>query len=811
MLKRCFLWIPILLVSFFLSACDSAEERAQDHYETGMALLEEGDVDRALVEFRNVFKLNGTHKEARIAYAGVQEDRGDVQGAYGQYLRLVEQYPDNLVGRRALARIAADLNNWEEVERHVTVAERLAPEDPVVQSVRAGLDYRNGLRDKQPETAALAVRVSENLLQDHPDLPAARRVVIDDMLRRQDWNGALAAIDAGLETTQNQALYVLRLGVLEKLGRTDEIITQLQEMVDLFPNAGLHHALVNRYIAENRLDDAQAYLRDRVARGVSEGGPEARLELIAFLAQRVSREAAFAEIDRILAETDDHPALFRSVRAGLDFDSGNTDAAIMEMEDVLKDAEPSEETDRIKIALAQMLIRTGNPVGARAHVEEVLEHDPSQIDALKLKAVWLIEDDRPGDALVDLRMALDQAPRDPALMTLMAQAHERAGDRDLMGEMLALAVEASRSAPTETLRYAQFLVRDGKLLPAEDVLQAALRLQNTNPSLLAALGNVYIQMEDWPRTQHVITTLERLDTEQGQAVATELTARMLAGRNQTEELETLLSGLANSDSGLQAAASIIRLRLAQGDIEGAQEYANSLIEQDPENPILRFLQAGSLIIGNRTEEAAVILEGLVADVPQNERFWLALYRLHRRQGAEEKAAQILSDAQVALPDNVNLKWVAAGEAERKGDIETAIAIYESVYAANSGSMLIANNLASLISSYQDDDESLQRAYGIARRLRGTDVPAFQDTYGWIAHRLGNYDEAVGYLEPAAKALTTDPTVQYHLAETYVALGRGPEALEYFQKAAALMQDGRPRLPFMDRVDAEIARLSEAQN
>ena len=68
-----FLRIPkltILLLSgtLFLAACESSEERAQRYYESGMALLEEGDVARAEIEFRNVFKLAPQHKEAPPVY-----------------------------------------------------------------------------------------------------------------------------------------------------------------------------------------------------------------------------------------------------------------------------------------------------------------------------------------------------------------------------------------------------------------------------------------------------------------------------------------------------------------------------------------------------------------------------------------------------------------------------------------------------------------------------------------------------------------------------------------------------------------------
>ena len=83
MFKKISFPILALSLSFFLTACDTAEERAQKHFEKALVLLEEGDVDRAIVEFRNVFKLNGHHKDARISYAQVQEDRGNLQEAYG--------------------------------------------------------------------------------------------------------------------------------------------------------------------------------------------------------------------------------------------------------------------------------------------------------------------------------------------------------------------------------------------------------------------------------------------------------------------------------------------------------------------------------------------------------------------------------------------------------------------------------------------------------------------------------------------------------------------------------------------------------
>ncbi|MGV6849929.1 MAG: tetratricopeptide repeat protein [Marinibacterium sp.] len=814
MTRRIAFLLIMTILSLGLAGCDTAEDRAQKHFEKAMAFVEDGDIDRAVIEFRNVFKLDGGHRAARLAFAELEEKRGNIQGAYGHYLLMTEQDPEDVTALSALARLDAAINNWDEAERHARAAAALDPDNRVVRGVLAGLDYRAGLKAGDPQSVARAVAVSRELKQADPTLWLPRQVLIDNLIRNEDWEAALTEVDGALEHfPDNIALYQFRLGILEKLGREDDIAAELRRMTEKFPDAGLHAVLVSRYIANGRLEEAEAYLRDRVA--ADPGNVDTYLELFTFLQDQVGQAAVTEEVDRALAEDAEaggsHRAVFRSVRAVLDFEAGRRDAAIAELQNILDGAEPSEETDRIRLSLARMLNATGNAVGARAAVEQVLEHDAGQVDALKLKATWLIDDDRPGDALIELRAALDQAPRDFEVLTLMAQAQERVGNRELMGEMLALASEMSGNAPEEALRYVRYLLQEEKLLSAEDVLVAALRLRNTNPQILGALGNVYIRMADWPRAQGVIKRLTDLGSEETLALANELTARTLAGQQRSGELETFLSGLADGEGGLQAAASIVRLRLAQGDVEGARTYLDELLADDPGNPALRYIRAGILVTDGQGEAAADIYQALLDEDPRREQVWTALYNLRRSRGEDDAAAAVLEAGLAAIPDSAALKWAKASRAEAEGDIAGAIAIYEDLHGADSSSAIIANNLASLIATYETDPDSLQRAYAIARRLRGTKVPAMQDTYGWIAFRLGNVDEALEYLEPAAAALSGDPAVQFHLGEVYAALGQRDKALAQYRKVVDLVKDSPVRPPFMARVNDAMVQLTPVEN
>jgi tetratricopeptide (TPR) repeat protein len=149
----------------------------------------------------------------------------------------------------------------------------------------------------------------------------------------------------------------------------------------------------------------------------------------------------------------------------------------------------------------------------------------------------------------------------------------------------------------------------------------------------------------------------------------------------------------------------------------------------------------------------------VAEAPDLQEAWVGLIRSltvqgRRRRGAGPARRGAERSARCAGSS------LGAGQLPRGlGDFEGAIALYEQLYEMLPNAPVLANNLASLISTYRDDEESLERAYTIARRLRGTDLAPFQDTYGWIAYRRGEYQDALEHLEPAAAA-AEDPLVQY---------------------------------------------------
>ncbi|MEL6734359.1 MAG: tetratricopeptide repeat protein [Pseudomonadota bacterium] len=793
----------------FLAACESSEERAEGHFQSALELIEAGDVERAIVEFRNVFKLDGSHREARKAYAALLRGEGQVQQSYGQYLRLVEQYPNDFDGRLALSQMAVELQNWPEVRRHSERAIELQPDNSAVQAVELNLTYADALEAEDASARRDLARQAQSLVEQLPENLGLRRLLVDSALRDQDLSLALTEIDRTLEIDpENRELYNTRLGILAQLDRTDDVETLLIDMVDRFEgDQQIVATLLRFYVSRGELDKAEGFLREVVAK--AEPGAtktDAQMALVRFLSETRSMSVGLDELDQIIAQSDS-PEIFRAVRASTRFELGETEAGISEMQEILDGAEATDETRSIKIALSQMLTQTGNLVGAQRLVSEVLEEDATQVEALKMQAGWLIEADKADDAIAMLRTALDQSPNDAAAMTLMAQAHTRNGSRELARDMLSLAVDASNNAPEESIRYASALLRDERFQLAEDVLLDSLRLNPGNLRLLTEIGKTYVAMEDWARTEQVETTMRNLDTAVALRAADGLQATRLAAQGRTEDAIAFLEGLAQDGENGDTAAQItvVRARLANGEQEAALRYAEEALSAQPNDLSLQFTLATAQAANGLFIPAEATYRGILDDNPLIERAWTELIRTLYAQGNIEGAEEALNQGLEALPGALNLLWAEASFKERSKDFDAAIEIYEQLYERASNSPVVANNLASLLSTHRTDEESLKRAYAVARRLRSTEFAPFQDTYGWIAYRRGDYEEAIAYLEPAAAELSGDALVQYHLAMTYIALERLSEGLGQLDRALVVAGPDDERTQF-DTARAEKARL-----
>lgn len=796
-----------LLLAVALAGCDSKADRAETHYQRALAYLEAGDEERASVEFRNVFRLNPDHAEARLHFAALLRDEGATRDALAQYQKLADLRPDQAEAHAALAELALEIQDFDTATVHATRAFELAPADPRVRALKATVDFRRG--NDRPAAVAMATGV----LAEDPGNVLAHLVLVSDRLQARDTAGALARVEDGLAAVPgDEGLHLARLALLEETGDNAAVGDELATMNRLFPeNAGARAGLVQWHLRSGAPDAAEAVLRAAATDTTGPDGPGPALALAQFLLEVRGAEAARAEIlARIAAipenSSDGAAARAPYVRAlaGLDFAGGEPDAAIAALRALVAGMGASDARRDTELALAGMLAATGAQAESAALVETVLSEDRSHVGALKLRARAAIAADHPDAAIQDMRTALTAAPRDPEVMTIMAFAHERAGERGLMGERLALAVDLSNRAPQESLRYANFLMQENRPGPAEGVIVDALRRTPEDRELLNMLGRIHLARKDWARAGQVASILRAQGDPVAAAMATNLDAARLQGEGRPADAAAMLEALAGGAGGGEALADLVRARLTAGEPAEARRAIEAALADDPASLPARFLLAGLDAIEGRTTEAEALLAALVAEAPALPEPYLALFRLRAGEGrlAEADAAleagiaataegSATGSATEAGSANGDLLFLRAGLRESRGDLAGAIADYEALYARASDSPVLANNLASLLTARGSDPATLERAHAIARRLRGTEVPEFQDTYGWILFLRGNAGEARDYLAKAAGALPGNAQVQFHLGEAERALGNRTAAAAAYAAALAAAEAGSP--------------------
>ncbi|MEQ9126095.1 MAG: tetratricopeptide repeat protein, partial [Alphaproteobacteria bacterium] len=126
--------------------------------------------------------------------------------------------------------------------------------------------------------------------------------------------------------------------------------------------------------------------------------------------------------------------------------------------------------------------------------------------------------------------------------------------------------------------------------------------------------------------------------------------------------------------------------------------------------------------------------------------------------------------------------------EQKADYDGAVKVYEKLADARPDSFIVANNLASLLVDRFPTEANIERALQVAKRLRESEVPQYQDTYGWILYLRGEAEQALRYLQPAAEAMPNLMLAQYHLGMAYAKAGIDDRAITALNRAIELAGD-----------------------
>ncbi|UWQ21845.1 tetratricopeptide repeat protein [Jannaschia sp. W003] len=787
--------LALLAGTTALAGCRSPEEKAEAFFVSGVELVRADDPARALIQFRNALLHAPAHRGAALAQAGVLERGGDLGGAYALVAEQAERRPDDAALHLRALGLALRRGAWDAVERHARHLSRAgegAPEGAVAAVV---LDYRAAVRGGDAAARADTAARALALRADRPGDPVLLRIALDWHEAEGDAAAALALLDAALAGgATDRELHLHRIALLGRTGDGDVAGARLHEVAAMFPDdPRVRHLLVSWHVSRGQLDEAERFLRGLA--GPVDGPRAGHAAVVAFLADHRGPEAAERELARLVDGSAPGAGRrhWQAAHAAARFRAGAREEGLAAIEAVLAEEPPSDLARRMRVMQARMLGAMGRDGDAAAAVDAVLHEDPMQAGALRLRAARLAASGRGDEAVAALRVALAQSPRDPAILLELAEAHLAAGSRPLAGEQLAAAVEMSAAAAGPSLVYAAFLREGGQAAVALRVLRAAAERAPRDPRVLAVLAELLIELGHGGEAATLIARLG--ETGAAEEAGRLYLARLAAQGRHAEGLGVLGGLVADGGDGLRPVAAVVQTLVRAGRGDEARRYLDEALAAQPASRPLRLLRAALDTAAGDAAAARTALGALLAEDPGDEQAAVLLVPLLRAERDEAAAAAVLAAALRARPDSRALRLMESSRLDAAGEPGAAVALLEGL-AAEGGAAdpAVGNNLAALLTRTAPDGAdpsaaAVERAHRAARGLRGLAVPAFQDTYGWVAFLRGDLGEALSHLEPAARARPLDAGAQYHLGRTYAALGREAEAAERFRRVVEIDADG----------------------
>lgn len=771
--------VALLLTILMLTGCSSPDQRAQTYYENGMKYLEQKDYVKAGIEFKNAIQLKKNLVGAWRGLLQIETQKNNLQGQIPILREVVELDPKDVDAKLRLGRFLLLGKAPEQALEQANAAIAIDDHNPSALALKAAALLRldDSVGAKRDANAALGI---------DPANVDAIIVLAAERIHNGDTEGALKILDRGESSHENNYyIQLFKLQIFEQtkdLKREEDLLHKLAERYPQVPT--FQRGLVKLYIDQKRFDEAEKELRALSAANPSD--TEAGLNVVRFLLQVKGPAEARAELMARIG-AGGNVFKYRMALADFDYSQGKVEDSIHLLETLASNATSPEDVLAAQVKLARIQFAQKKFDAAQTLVSAILSKDGRNIDGLELRASIRMEQNQLDAAIADLRQAIDDQPRSIQLMLLLASAYERGGSIDLADRQYADAIKVSNYNVAVSLNYVNFLRRRGSLDRAEDILVELARRTPNDTSVLATLADVRLARKNWAGAQDVAETMRRIGETRG--LSDQILAAALSGRGKYDDSIKILEGVqAAAPAAVQPLTALVNTMVQAKKYAEAEAYLQHVVNEKPADTDALVLLGSVQLLRNAPDQAVQSFQAAIERQPKNVAGYLALSKFYADNKKPEEAEKAIRKGLQQQPSSFALHLDLAGILELKGDIEGAIAENEYLLKQEPGSMIVANNLASLLSDYHTDKASLERAYALAAILRKSEIPAFKDTLGWIDYLRGDYKSATALLETAATAMPNRAAVQYHLGMSYVSTGQLAKASASFKKALELAPD-----------------------
>ncbi|MDV6329584.1 tetratricopeptide repeat protein [Asticcacaulis sp. 201] len=472
--------------------------------------------------------------------------------------------------------------------------------------------------------------------------------------------------------------------------------------------------------------------------------------------------------------------------------------------EMAKTMKPASDTSEMMIDLLGVVtaVKTSKNADALKHVDALLKLKPGDRNGVLLRPYILALNGKWKDALDGSKdAALESNDRDRLLSYLVKSNRARLNEiRGKPADAESLYVSLYQPGAASFIfgpDYAGFLERQGRKDEAKAIWQN-IASQTNDVVAIKALKRIDSPdykapplpdlKEGISNALFVSATLSASEHDNEFALANLNLSRYLDNGSDRESifLGQLLQELKDNDAAEAAWASVPvtspfyteatlrRVWVMRGDdkLDQALALVDQALARDPDNLSLIIEKTGILHSQEKDTDALALMNGRIQRVGDTDFGWQAWYMqaivydsLNRWTDAEAaiKKAQAINGKQPEILNFLGYGWISRGI-----NIQAGMDLVREAIKVNPKSGAVVDSL------------------------------------GWGYYKLGEYEQALNFVEQAVQMEPADPEINEHLGDVYKALGRNAEAGYEWQRVLTLKTTDRQAAAVRKKIDDNVA-------
>lgn len=765
----------VLVMTLAMIACGGPEEKKAKYFSRAHEYMEVANYPKARVALRNVLKIDPKDGEAYYLFAQVEEKEKNWRNAVQLYQETVRLVPDHTAALITLGKYYLEARLTDHV---LEVADTVLRKDPRHPQANA---LKIAAQAVTEEAITTVIPKAEALASEFPTEPDVAILLATLYGQEERYREAERTLRHALDVHPRDLDLLNNLhAVLTRAKNVDGAQAVIRRMIEVEPQSMDHRIrLVRLYISQNAYDKAEAVLREAIA--LDPESEQRHLALSDFHLNRKDLPAA----ERVLLEASAHLPRSSQIQFGLAAlyrKSGQNEKARERYIALVEEFKQKPVGLEAKVKLAEMDFLAGRHMDAERQVQEVLQENPRSSDGLILSGRMALARRDGKDAVQAFRTVLHDQPELATVQYLLGQAYQLTGETSLAKESFERAVALYPDQVDAKRSLAALESKSGRYQQARARLDDLLKQRPDDVAALDMLMTLDLVTKNWRGAEQTLARLRRLSNENSLALLAE--GRFYEAQHRLSDAKHAYErATASAPNESEPLLSLLKLEVAEGQTVHAKTRLESILTSRPDHPFAHGLLGEVLSLMGRREAAVHEYREAVRLNPKWMTPWLKWATLFLSDKKPDMAVQVVEDSLKSNPDSEELYMLLASAHSEQGQIDSAMAAYETVLRLNPRNILAANNLAVLLVDRKGDPSSLQKAFALSRDFeKEAPHPVFIDTLGWVRFKMGQQEEAIRLMKYAVAKSPGMSVLNYHLGMAFFQSGKRAEARTYLSKA-----------------------------